>query len=130
MMAGFMAMMKPTEGYVPRNALVDFGEAAMAEGVRQEGALSDQEKLLRMSDEDISRLQDIQAGAQRLTKESILASGLLLAQFREQLTGDKDGEVYDTNNLNIPLNNISMLALMKELNDDPVELSKRIIRKP
>ena len=42
----------------------------------------------------------------------------------------KDGEVYDTNNLNIPLNNISMLALMKELNDDPVELSKRIIRKP
>jgi len=102
----------------------------MAEGVRQEGALSDQEKLLQMSDEDISRLQDIQAGAQRLTKESILASGLLLAQFREQLTGDKDGEVYDTNNLNIPLNNISMLALMKELNDDPVELSKRIIRKP
>jgi len=130
MMAGFMAMMKPTEGYVPRNALVDFGEAAYAEQARQEGALSDQEKLLRMSDEDISRLQDIQAGAQRLTKESILASGLLLAQFREQLTGDKDGEVYDTNNLNIPLNNISMLALMKELNDDPVELSKRIIRKP
>jgi hypothetical protein len=37
MMAGFIAMAKPTEGFVPRNAFVDFGEAAMAEGVRQEG---------------------------------------------------------------------------------------------
>jgi hypothetical protein len=39
MMAGFLAMMKPTEGFVPRNAFVDFGEAALAEGVRQEGEI-------------------------------------------------------------------------------------------
>ena len=47
MMAGFMAMMKPTEGYVPRNSLVDFGEAAMAEEVRQEGEIPDQIKLMK-----------------------------------------------------------------------------------
>jgi hypothetical protein len=47
MMAGFMAMMKPTEGFVPRNALVDFGEAAMAEQVRQEDATPDQLKLMK-----------------------------------------------------------------------------------
>ena len=46
MMAGFMAMMKPTEGFVPRNALVDFGEAAMAEQVRQEDARPDQLQLI------------------------------------------------------------------------------------
>jgi hypothetical protein len=37
MMAGFIAMAKPTEGFVPRNAFVDFGEAAMKERERQEG---------------------------------------------------------------------------------------------
>jgi len=47
MMAGFMAMMKPTEGYVPRNSLVDFGEAAMAEEVRQEGEIPDQIKMFK-----------------------------------------------------------------------------------
>ena len=46
MMAGFIAMAKPTEGFVPRNAFVDFGEAAMAEGARQEGEVPDQIKLL------------------------------------------------------------------------------------
>ena len=52
MMAGFMAMMKPTEGYVPRNALVDFGEAAMAEEVRQEGEIPDQIKLMERFKDD------------------------------------------------------------------------------
>jgi len=46
MMAGFMAMMKPSEGYVPRNALVDFGEAAYAEQARQEDARPDQLQLI------------------------------------------------------------------------------------
>jgi hypothetical protein len=39
MMAGFIAMAKPTEGFVPRNAFVDFGEAAMKERERQEGEI-------------------------------------------------------------------------------------------
>jgi hypothetical protein len=46
MMAGFLAMMKPTEGFVPRNAFVDFGEAALAEKARQEGEVPDQLKLM------------------------------------------------------------------------------------
>tara|TARA_R110000765_G_scaffold40975_1_gene87659 strand:- start:231 stop:2945 length:2715 start_codon:yes stop_codon:yes gene_type:complete len=48
MMAGFTAMMKPSEGFVPRNALVDFSEAAMAEGARQEGEVPDQIKMMEM----------------------------------------------------------------------------------
>ena len=39
MMAGFLAMMKPTEGYVPRSGIVDFGEAAIAEAQRQEESI-------------------------------------------------------------------------------------------
>jgi hypothetical protein len=46
MMSGFLAMMKPTEGFVPRNAFVDFGEAALAEKARQEGEVPDQLKLM------------------------------------------------------------------------------------
>ena len=46
MMAGFIAMAKPTEGFVPRNAFVDFGEAALAEKARQEGEVPDQLKLI------------------------------------------------------------------------------------
>ena len=45
MMAGFLAMMQPSEGFVPRNAIADFGQAAMAEGARQEDAMTDQEQL-------------------------------------------------------------------------------------
>ena len=52
MMSGFLAMMKPTEGFVPRNAFVDFGEAAMAEGIRQEGEIPDQVKMMEMLRKD------------------------------------------------------------------------------
>jgi len=129
MMAGFLAMMQPSEGFVPRNAIADFGQAAMAEGVRQEEGLSEQEKLLAMSDEDISRLQNLQAGGSKLTKESQLAAQMLLTKFKTILTGDEDGEVVDANNPGVLLNDISMLALMQETNEDPNELAKRIIRK-
>ena len=129
MMAGFLAMMQPSEGFVPRNAIADFGQAAMAEGVRQEEGLSEQEKLLAMSDEDISRLQNLQAGGSKLTKESMLAAQMLLTKFKTVLTGDEDGEVVDAQNPGVLLNDISMLALMQETNQDPNELAKRIIRK-
>ena len=52
MMAGFMAMMKPTEGFVPRNALVDFGEAAYAEQARQQDAIPDQLQLIERLRDD------------------------------------------------------------------------------
>ena len=52
MMAGFMAMMKPTEGFVPRNALVDFGEAAYAEQARQQDAVPDQLQLIERLRDD------------------------------------------------------------------------------
>ena len=52
MMAGFLAMMKPTEGFVPRNAFVDFGEASMAERARQEGEVPDQIKMMERFKDD------------------------------------------------------------------------------
>ena len=60
MMAGFLAMMKPTEGYVPRSGIVDFGEAALAEQARQEGevpaAIQTLEFLARPENEDLMKL--------------------------------------------------------------------------
>jgi len=52
MMAGFLAMMKPVAGPVPVNPFVAFGEAAMAEGVRQEGEIPDQLKLIETISQD------------------------------------------------------------------------------
>ena len=80
MMAGFMAMMKPTEGYVPRNALVDFGKAAMAEGVRQQDAVPDQIKLLRgieSGEVDIQTLRDLARPEVDPDKRATLGSLLL-----------------------------------------------------
>ena len=82
-----------------------------------------------MRDEDISRLQNLQAGGSKLTKESMLAAQMLLTKFKTVLTGDEDGEVVDAQNPGVLLNDISMLALMQETNQDPNELAKRIIRK-
>tara|TARA_A100001388_G_scaffold270083_1_gene247194 strand:- start:5173 stop:6075 length:903 start_codon:yes stop_codon:yes gene_type:complete len=66
MMAGFLAMMKPVAGPVPVNPFVAFGEAAMAEGVRQEGEIPDQLKLI----ETISQDPELLRAYKRFQRES------------------------------------------------------------
>ena len=66
MMAGFLAMMKPVAGPVPVNPFVAFGEAAMAEGVRQEGEIPDQLKLI----ETISQDPELLKAYKRFQRES------------------------------------------------------------
>ena len=66
MMAGFVAMMTPSEGYVPRNAIADFGGAVMAEQARQEGEVPDQIKLMQAiqeSPELLAAYRKFSAGA-------------------------------------------------------------------
>ena len=129
MMAGFLAMMQPSEGFVPRNAISDFGQAAMAEEARQEDAMTDQEQLLAMSDEDISKLQQIQAGASAITSEDLQGAAAILSSIKKGM-GLKDRDpLVDRNNPAVVLTPLGVLAIMKETNNDPTEISKRIIPK-
>ena len=125
MMAGFLAMMQPSEGFVPRNAIADFGQAAMAEGARQEDAMTDQEQLLAMSDEDIKKLQKIQAGASPIDQTAIAGAAALLAQFRKELTNKKDGKLTDLNGNEVNL--ISFLAMFQQTGGDITQLAEMIV---
>ena len=91
MMAGFLAMMKPTEGFVPRNAFVDFGEAALAEKTRQEGEVPDQLKLIEQLSEN-PELMEAYKGFQKATKPQTFeelqnASNALVASVKNKLYG-------------------------------------------
>ena len=91
MMAGFLAMMKPTEGFVPRNAFVDFGEAALAEKTRQEGEVPDQLKLIEQLSEN-PELMEAYKGFQKATKQMSFeelqnASNALVASVKNKLYG-------------------------------------------
>ena len=125
MMAGFLAMMQPSEGFVPRNAIADFGQAAMAEEARQEASTTDQEKLLAMSDEDIQRLQKIQRGATPIDQTAMASAAALLTQFREELTSKKDGKLTDVNGTEINL--ISFLAMFQQTGGDISKLAEMIV---
>jgi len=67
MMAGFVAMMTPSEGYVPRNAIADFGGAVLKEQARQEGEVPDQIKLMELISEK-PELLEAYKGFQKATK--------------------------------------------------------------
>ena len=120
MMAGFLAMMQPSEGFVPRNAISDFGQAAMAEGERQQAAKTDQEQLLEMSDEDIDRLQKIQRGAtpRDATKDAAEASAVegIIKEILYGPKASKEDKVYDRQG-NV-LSKFELLQIYRESDGD------------
>ena len=102
MMAGFLAMMKPTEGFVPRNAFVDFGEAAMAEGARQEGEIPDQLKLMERFKDDPELLDSYRKYSRSLKPLSAVDKELEMMaverNIRKLVYGDKakdSKKIYD-----------------------------------
>ena len=66
MMAGFVAMMTPSEGIVERSGVADFAGGVMAEQARQEGEVPDQIKLMQAiqeSPELLAAYRKFSAGA-------------------------------------------------------------------
>ena len=89
MMAGFVAMMTPSEGYVPRNAIADFGGAVLKEQARQEGEVPDQIKLIEAVSEN-PELLEAYKGFQKATKpqtfeELQTAAKLIEGEIKEAL---------------------------------------------
>ena len=134
MMAGFMAMMKPTEGFVPRNALVDFGEAAMAEGVRQEGEIPDQIKLLERLKEDPELLKSMRKlnaeASDPLADASALASlkDLLLTDLYGKNNYNEDSVIIDKST-ELEISDLELLQLYKDAGGDYTTVRARIAAK-
>ena len=130
MMAGFLAMMKPVAGPVPVNPFVAFGEAALEEGVRQEESITDQEKLLSMSDEDIAKLQRIKTKSTGITVDDLTVAGAILKSIREEYGLKKDAPLVDRDNLSKgDLTAFGLLGIMRETNNDPTEIGRRVVPK-
>ena len=134
MMAGFMAMMKPTEGYVPRNALVDFGEAAYAEQARQEGDIPDQIKLLK----EIEKNPELLKSMRKLNAEASdpLADATALASLKDLLLTDLYGkDNYDEDSViidkstSLEISDLELLQLYKDAGGDYTTVRARIAAK-
>ena len=90
MMAGFVAMMTPTEGIVERSGLADFAGGVMAEQARQEGEVPDQIKLL----EKIKENPELLKAMRQLNAEASdpMADANAIAQLKTLLLKDLYGE--------------------------------------
>ena len=123
MMAGFMAMMKPTEGFVPRNSLVDFGEAAMAEGIRQQDAIPEQLQLIERLKDDPDLLKAFrlinQDAPDPLTDQTRIGAlkEILLTSLYGEGNYDDDSRIMDTTT-NQTLTDTQLLQLYKDAGGD------------
>ena len=123
MMAGFIAMAKPTEGFVPRNAFVDFGEAAMAEGIRQEGEIPDQIKLLEAIKENPDLLQSMRKLNQKTSDPFTDAKNLsglkefILADLYGKDNYDEDDVILDART-SAEISDLQLLQMYKDSGGD------------
>ena len=117
MMAGFVAMMTPSEGIVERSGLADFAGGVMAEQARQEGEVPDQIKLL----EKIKENPEILKAMRQLNAETSDPSAdaknavILKQQILEDLYGpdyDDDDVVLDSSGQE--LSNLQLLQMYKD----------------
>lgn len=138
MMAGFMALMKPTEGFVPINPLVAFGEAAMAEGARQEGEEPSMIQTLRALNEPGNEdLRAMYLAGQTKGKGafSVLDSlqGYNADLIAKNIIGVLGGEESKSDSLDIVFKNgskvddLQILALLEKYSDDPKALRDEIV---
>lgn len=90
MMAGFVAMMTPSEGIVERSGLADFAGGVMAEQARQEREVPDQIKLL----EAIQKNPEILKAMRQLNAEASdpMADANAIAQLKTLLLKDLYGK--------------------------------------
>ena len=118
MMAGFVAMMTPTEGIVERSGLADFAGGVMAEQARQEGEVPDQIKLL----EAIKENPEILKAMRQLNAETSDPSAdaknavILKQQILKQLYGEDydDDDVVLDSSTGQELSDLQLLQMYKD----------------
>jgi len=118
MMAGFVAMMTPSEGIVERSGLADFAGGVMAEQARQEGEVPDQIKLL----EAIQKNPEILKAMRQLNAETSDPSAdaknavILKQQILKQLYGEDydDDDVVLDSSTGQELSDLQLLQMYKD----------------
>ena len=134
MMAGFMAMMKPTEGFVPRNALVDFGEAAYAEQARQQDAVPDQLQLIERLRDDPDLLKAFrqinQDAPDPVTDQKLIGSlkETLLSNLYGVGNYDEESEIIDKTT-NKKITDIELLQRYRDSGGNYTEMLKTLTAK-
>ena len=139
MMAGFLALMKPTEGFVPINPLVSFGEAAMAEGARQEGQEPSMIQTLRAinepGNEDLKALYLQGQSSKGKGAFDVLDAlqGFNADLVAKNIIGVLGGEESKSDSLDIVFKNgnkvddLQILAIIQKHQDDPKALRDEIV---
>ncbi len=134
MMAGFVAMMTPSEGIVERSGVADFAGGVMAEQARQEGEVPEQIKLL----EKIKENPEILKAMRQLSTASAAADPVADAAQAKAVEGiildylydgkpKRGDKVYDVEgNL---LNKNILLKLYRDANGDLTEISRFVSKK-
>lgn len=93
MMAGFVAMMTPSEGIVERSGVADFAGGVMAEQARQEGEVPDQIKLLEAIKENPEILKAMRQLNAEASDPSADAKNAVI--LKQQILKELYGEDYD-----------------------------------
>jgi len=134
MMAGFVAMMTPSEGIVERSGVADFGGGVLKEQARQEGEVPEQIKLMQAVQENPEILKAMRQLSTATTAADPVADAAA-AQAVEAILLDylydekpkKGDKVYDTKGNQ--LNKNILLKLYRDANGDLTEISKFISKK-
>jgi len=102
MMAGFVAMMTPTEGIVQRSGVADFAGGVMAEQARQEGEVPDQIKLLQAIEENPDLLKSMRKLNAKASDPS--ADAKAISVLKQALLADLYGDDFDEDDVILDIN--------------------------
>jgi hypothetical protein len=133
MMAGFVAMMTPSEGIVERSGLADFAGGVMAEQARQEGEVPDQIKLL----EAIQKNPEILKAMRQLNAEASdpSADAKNAVILKQQILKNLYGEDYDDDDVVLDsstgqeLSDLQLLQMYKDSGGNYDVLNAKIMAK-
>ena len=82
-----------------------------------------------MSDEDIAKLQRIKTKSSGITTEELTVAGAILQSIREEYGLKKDAPLVDRDNPTVDLTAFGLLGIMRETNNDPTEIGRRVVPK-
>ena len=83
-----------------------------------------------MSDEDIAKLQRKKTKSTGITVDDLTVAGAILKSIREEYGLKKDAPLVDRDNLSKgDLTAFGLLGIMRETNNDPTEIGRRVVPK-
>ena len=134
MMAGFVAMMTPSEGIVERSGVADFAGGVLKEQARQEGEVPDQIKLMQLVKENPEILKAMRQLSTASTPADPVADAQAAKAVEDQVLNilydnkpKKGDKVYDL--IGNPIDKNILLQIYRDTNGDYSEIIKQVTKK-